>query len=50
MVQMICPVCKNNCHLEVEEIDGVITVSGNKCARGDLHVDVVIDSDELENL
>ena len=37
MVQMICPVCKNNCHLEVEEIDGVITVSGNKCARGDLH-------------
>lgn len=37
MVQMICPVCKNNCHLEVEEIDGVITVSGNKCVRGDLH-------------
>lgn len=36
MVQMTCPVCKNHCPLNVEEIDGVITVVGNKCARGEL--------------
>lgn len=35
MVQMQCSVCKNHCSLEVEETDGIITVRGNCCARGD---------------
>ena len=37
MPQMTCPVCKNHCLLTVEEQAGAITVSGNKCARGDLY-------------
>ena len=37
MPQMICPVCKNHCQLTVEETAGVVTVTGNKCARGDLY-------------
>ena len=37
MPQMTCPVCKNHCLLTVEEQAGTITVSGNKCARGDLY-------------
>ena len=37
MPQMTCPVCKNHCLPTVEEQAGAITVSGNKCARGDLY-------------
>ena len=37
MPQMTCPVCKNHCQLTVEETAGVVTVTGNKCARGDLY-------------
>ncbi len=37
MPQMTCPVCKNHCLLTVVEQAGAITVSGNKCARGDLY-------------
>ena len=36
MIQMTCAVCKNRCALTVEENDGIITVTGNKCARGEL--------------
>ncbi len=32
--QMICLVCPRGCHLEVEEQDGDIRVSGNFCPKG----------------
>ena len=31
---MICITCPNGCRLQVEEKDGSINVSGNKCPRG----------------
>ena len=37
MVEITCPVCKNHCLLTVEQDGEQITVSGNKCARGELH-------------
>lgn len=32
--EMICITCPNGCALRVEENDGKITVTGNKCPRG----------------
>ncbi len=32
--EMICITCPNGCALQVEEKDGAITVTGNKCPRG----------------
>lgn len=37
MVEITCPVCKNHCLLTIEQDGEQITVSGNKCARGELH-------------
>ena len=33
--EMICITCPNGCKLTVEETDGNVTVSGNKCLRGE---------------
>lgn len=35
MKEMICITCPNGCALQVEEIQGQIHVSGNKCRRGE---------------
>ena len=34
MTKLICIVCPNGCHLEAENNNGTITVTGNKCNRG----------------
>jgi CxxC motif-containing protein len=34
MRELLCIVCPNGCTLQVEEGEGGIKVSGNKCARG----------------
>lgn len=34
-MQMVCIVCPNGCRLNVEQADGQIKVSGNKCKRGE---------------
>lgn len=34
MKELICIVCPNGCRLSVEEKDGEMTVTGNKCRRG----------------
>lgn len=33
-MDIICIVCPNGCRLSVEDKDGNVTVSGNKCPRG----------------
>lgn len=33
--EMVCITCPNGCLLQVEEKDGQIVVSGNKCRRGE---------------
>lgn len=35
MKEMVCIVCPNGCHLEVNEYEGNIHVSGNLCPRGE---------------
>lgn len=35
MKEMTCIVCPNGCLLKVEEIEGKLVVSGNKCKRGE---------------
>lgn len=35
MKEMVCIVCPNSCSLTVKEENGIITVSGNKCKRGE---------------
>jgi CxxC motif-containing protein len=34
MKTLLCITCPNSCRLEVEEKEGVIKVTGNKCKRG----------------
>jgi CxxC motif-containing protein len=36
MTNLICIVCPNGCHLEVEEINGELIVKNNKCPRGEV--------------
>jgi CxxC motif-containing protein len=35
--ELICIVCPNSCRLTVTENDGVLTVTGNECPRGEQH-------------
>lgn len=35
MREMICITCPNGCALQVEESEGTIKVTGNKCKRGE---------------
>ena len=35
MKELICITCPNGCMLQVEEIEGEIRVTGNKCKRGE---------------
>jgi CxxC motif-containing protein len=35
MKELTCIVCPNGCHLRVEEKDGELRVSGNRCPRGE---------------
>lgn len=35
MVDLICIVCPNGCHLKAEIKDGKLAVTGNKCRRGE---------------
>ena len=35
--EFTCTECYNHCHLTVTEENGQLTVSGNKCPRGDKH-------------
>jgi CxxC motif-containing protein len=35
--ETICIVCPNGCHLKVSETAGGLTVTGNKCVRGDAY-------------
>lgn len=34
-MEMVCIVCPNGCRLSVEQKEGEIVVSGNKCKRGE---------------
>ena len=34
-IEVICQICDNHCHMEVEHEDGEVTdVSGNSCMKG----------------
>ena len=35
MKEIICTLCPRGCHMQVEEADGVVSVSGNSCPRGE---------------
>lgn len=35
MREMTCITCPNGCHLQIEERDGKILVTGNQCKRGE---------------
>lgn len=35
MREMTCITCPNGCHLQIEEQDGKILVTGNQCKRGE---------------
>ncbi len=37
MKEYVCIVCPSSCRLKVEEINGEIIVTGNKCKRGLMH-------------
>lgn len=36
MREMTCITCPNGCHLQIEEQDGKILVTGNQCKRGEV--------------
>lgn len=44
MTNLICIVCPNGCHLEVEKNGEVLTVKNNKCKRG-----IQFASEEMNN-
>lgn len=33
--EFVCIVCPNGCNLRAEELDGVISVTGHKCPKGE---------------
>ena len=33
--ELVCIVCPNGCHMTINDADGEITVSGNRCKRGE---------------
>ena len=35
MKEMTCITCPNGCHLQIEEKDGKLLVTGNQCKRGE---------------
>ena len=35
-MELVCIVCPNSCRLTVENHDGQVSVSGNKCKRGEV--------------
>lgn len=35
--EMVCTVCPSSCRLTVSEENGVVTVTGNTCKRGEQH-------------
>lgn len=35
MREMTCITCPNGCTLQIEEVEGILHVTGNKCKRGE---------------